>query len=91
MDIRVDAGMRRHGIGRIDRSAQRHPWLLRSIRTEPRNLLLGYFETSSTLTKSRPIAPPRSEDAVDAGADHLQEGVLGPFQVAGSWKGSANA
>src|SRR5262249_12161279 len=31
-DIRVAAGARRHGIGRIDRSAQRHPWLLRSIR-----------------------------------------------------------
>jgi hypothetical protein len=53
-------------------------------QTEARNLLLGYFETNRTLAKSRPIAPPQSEDAVEAGADNLQEGVLGPFQVAGS-------
>ncbi len=27
------------------------------------------------------------QDAIDAGADHLQEGVLGPFRVAGVVKG----
>ena len=60
-------------------------------QTEARNLLVGCFQTNKTLAKSRPIAPPQSEDAMDAGADSLQEGVLGPFQVAGSWKESANA
>jgi hypothetical protein len=60
-------------------------------QTEAHNLLLGYFDANSSVAKSRPIVPPRSGDAVDAGPDHLQEAVFGPFQVAGSWKASANA
>jgi hypothetical protein len=59
-------------------------------QTEARNVLPGSFDANSTLAKSRPIAPPQSEDAVDTGADHLQEGVLAPFQVTGPWKASAN-
>jgi hypothetical protein len=59
-------------------------------QTDARNLLLGYFDANSSVAKSRPIAPPQSEVAVDAGADHLQGGLLGPCQVV-RWKASATA
>src|SRR5262249_42013480 len=59
-DIRVAAGTRRHGIGRIDRSAQRHPWLLRSIRpkraAERSSSAAGPAATPSCLGK--PICRP---------------------------------
>src|SRR5262245_46917303 len=51
--------------------------------TEARNRLPGYFGANSLVGKSRPIAPPQREDAVDTGAGPLREGVLGPFRVAG--------
>jgi hypothetical protein len=56
----------------------------RSITTEARNLQLDYFGANSSVATGRPIAPPQREDAVDTGADHLQEGVLGQAGVAGS-------
>src|SRR5262249_15346061 len=48
-----------------------------------RSLLLGCCDVNGSVANSRPIAPPQSEDAGNAGADHPQEGGLGPFWVAG--------
>jgi hypothetical protein len=57
--------------------------------TDARNLRLSYFDANSSVAKSRPIAPPQCEDAVGAGPDHPQEGVLGPFRVAEPLRASA--
>jgi hypothetical protein len=56
-------------------------------KTAARNLPPRCFGANNSVAKSRPIASHQSEDAVDAGPDHLQERVLGEVGIAGVVQG----